>query len=117
MAVTTLVPGPELLVGIGVEKAVDSSWQDCLCACSVGWACFQELLQLGGCLLLGSKPGAPEGKVGSRRQAGEQGPARLCRTQPTCSSRLHISPFQSSSLGFSASVSSVNTGGRGEQEL
>lgn len=67
MAVTILVPGPELLlVGIGVEKVVDSSWQDCLCACSVRWACFQELLQLGGRLLLGSKPEAPEGKAGGQ---------------------------------------------------
>lgn len=81
-------------MGIGVEKVVESSWQDCLCACSVCWACFQELLQLGGCLLLGSKPEAPEGQAGSRRQAGEQGCAWLCWAQPTCSFRFHISLFR-----------------------
>lgn len=67
----------------------------------------------GGCLLPGSKPEAPESKAGSRQRAA--GCAGLCRTQATCSFGFHTSPFQSSSLGFPASASSVNTGAEGER--
>lgn len=99
---------------------VDSSWQDSLCTCSV-----QERLQLGGCLLPGSKPEAPEGKAGGRAggrqaagcrlQAEERGCAWLCRDP--ANPRLHLpSLSQSPSPGFSASVSSVSTGAKGERE-
>lgn len=81
-----------------------------------GLALVSERLQLGGCLLLGSKPEAPESKAGSGQRAAEQGCAGLCRTQPTCSFGFHISPLLSSPLGFSASASSVNTGAEGERE-
>lgn len=81
MAVTTLVPGAA--GGTGVERVVDSSWQDSLCTYSV-----QERLQLGGCLLPGSKPEAPEGKAGGRA-AGCRLRSRAVLgyvgTRPTCS--------------------------------